>query len=56
VVETFSSFRAMSDSVVDARVWGGIHWRTSCERGRTVGEEIGRYVVRRMLKPIRERG
>ena len=56
VVETFSSFRAMSDNVVDARVWGGIHWRTSCERGRTVGEEIGRYVVRRMLKPIRERG
>jgi len=56
VVETFSSFRAMSDSVVDARVWGGIHWRTSCERGRTVGEEIGRYAVRRMLKPIRERG
>jgi hypothetical protein len=56
VVETFSSFRAMSDNVVDARVWGGIHWRTSCDRGRTLGEEIGRYVVRRMLKPIRERG
>ena len=33
VVETFSSFKAMADSVVDARVWGGIHWRTSCERG-----------------------
>ena len=56
VVETFSSFRAMADNVVDARVWGGIHWRTSCERGRTVGEEIGRYAVRRMLKPIRGRG
>jgi hypothetical protein len=37
-------------------VWGGIHWRTSSERGRTVGEEIGRYAVRRFLKPVHGRG
>jgi hypothetical protein len=56
VVETFSSFEALAQSVVDARVWGGIHWRTSSERGRTVGEEIGRYAVRRFLKPVHGRG
>jgi hypothetical protein len=55
VVETYTTFRAMADGVVDARVWGGIHWRTSSVRGRDVGEEIGRYAVRRFLKPIRGR-
>ena len=51
VVETYTTFRAIADDVVDARVWGGIHWRTSSVRGRTVGEEIGRYAVRHYLKP-----
>lgn len=31
VVETYSTFGAMAEGVVDARVWGGIHWRTSSE-------------------------
>jgi hypothetical protein len=55
VVETYSTFRAIADGVVDARVWGGIHWRTSSVRGRAVGEEIGRYAVHNFLKPIRGR-
>ena len=53
VVETFTTFRAISDSVVNARVWGGIHWRTSSVRGRIVGEELGRYAAHRFLKRVR---
>ena len=45
VVETYATFRDIADSVVNARVWGGIHWRTSSVQGRVVGEELGRYVV-----------
>jgi hypothetical protein len=55
VVETYTTFRAIADGVVDARVWGGIHWRTSSERGRAVGEEIGRYAAHHFLKPLRGR-
>jgi hypothetical protein len=55
VVVTYSTFRAMADDVVDARVWGGIHWRTSSVRGRAVGDEIGRYTVLHFLQPIRGR-
>jgi hypothetical protein len=51
VVETYTTFDEMAEGVVDARVWGGIHWRTSSARGRSVGERIGRYAVRRFLKP-----
>jgi len=45
VVETYTTFKDIADGVVNARVWGGIHWRTSSVQGRVVGEELGRYVV-----------
>ena len=51
VVKTYTTFKQIVDDVVDARVWGGIHWRTSSERGRVVGMEIATYAVRRFLKP-----
>jgi hypothetical protein len=56
VVETYTTFRAIADGVVDARVWGGIHWRTSSARGRAVGEEIGRYATHHFLRPMKGRG
>jgi hypothetical protein len=55
VVQTYDTFRAMADDVVDARVWGGIHWRTSSERGLRVGDELGRYVTRHFLTPVGRR-
>jgi hypothetical protein len=53
VVQTYTTFKAIAESVVDARVWGGIHWRTSSVRGRIVGEELGRYAAHRFLKRVR---
>jgi hypothetical protein len=47
VVEPYTTFKDIADGVVNARVWGGIHWRTSSVKGRVVGEEVGRYVARR---------
>ena len=54
VVQTYTTFKAIAESVVDARVLGGIHWRTSSVRGRIVGEELGRYVAHRFLKRVRQ--
>ena len=51
VVKSYSTFQQIADDVVDARVWGGIHWRTSSVRGRNVGSEIATWVVRRFLTP-----
>jgi hypothetical protein len=51
VVETYLTFRDIADGVVEARVWGGIHWRTSSEPGLAVGKEIGLYAVRHFFKP-----
>jgi hypothetical protein len=49
VVETYSTFEQIADGVVEARVLGGIHWRTSSEDGRLVGENVGRYAVHHCL-------
>lgn len=55
VVLRYTTFKDIADGVVNARVLGGIHWRTSSVRGRTVGEDIGRYAARRFLEPRRDR-
>ncbi|MBI3476514.1 MAG: vanadium-dependent haloperoxidase [Acidobacteria bacterium] len=51
VIETYTTFEDIADGVVDARVFGGIHWRTSTLRGKRVGEEVGAFAVRHFLKP-----
>jgi hypothetical protein len=51
VVEIYTSFTDVSNDVVDARVWGGIHWRTSSVRGQRIGRRIGMYAVHRFLRP-----
>jgi len=52
-VHRFSSFSAIEDEVTNARVWGGIHWRTSCVVGRTVGENVGRWVTSHIGAPAK---
>jgi membrane-associated phospholipid phosphatase len=41
VTHTYRSFQAIADEVSNARVWGGIHWRTSVVFGRAVGNSVG---------------
>jgi hypothetical protein len=51
VVETYSTFDEIAAGVVEARVLAGIHWRTSSERGRRVGQQLGAFAVRFFLTP-----
>jgi hypothetical protein len=37
----YQSFHEISEEIVDARVWGGVHWRTSSNVGRARGRRIG---------------
>ena len=40
----FPSFSAAVAEIADARVFGGIHFRTSCVRGNTLGQAVGGYI------------
>jgi hypothetical protein len=49
---SFGSFHAALDEVKDARVFGGIHFRTDCNAGQTLGTAVGKYVVEHTLRRI----
>jgi membrane-associated phospholipid phosphatase len=41
---SFSSFSAAVAEIADARVFGGIHFRTSCVLGNALGQAVAEYV------------
>jgi len=41
---SFPSFSAATAEIADARVFGGIHFRTSCVRGNALGQTVAAYI------------
>src|ERR1700739_4081143 len=41
---SFPSFSAATAEIADARVFGGIHYRTSCVRGNMLGQAVAGYI------------
>jgi hypothetical protein len=48
ITRRYRGVREIADEVVEARVWGGVHWRTSSETGRALGGRVGRVALRRL--------
>jgi membrane-associated phospholipid phosphatase len=51
------SYRRFSDAIddiADARTFAGIHFRFASVDGSRMGERIGKYVTRTMLRPLRQ--
>jgi hypothetical protein len=55
VTRSYSSLSQAGDESVDARVFGGMHFRTGCERGLRQGEHVARFVVKHHLEPVKHR-
>lgn len=49
---SFSSFSSAVSEIADARVFGGIHFRTSCDLGNTLGRDVANFVAQRALRPL----
>jgi hypothetical protein len=49
---SFSSFSSAVSEIADARVFGGIHFRTSCVIGNTLGSTVADYVSRHAMRPL----
>jgi len=54
VVEAFTTFDEIAEGVAEARMLGGIHWRTSSVGGRRVAQQVGNFAVYHFLKPKSE--
>jgi len=52
---TFSSFTSAVDEIADARVFGGIHFRTSCVIGNGLGRTVAQYVMRHAMREFGDR-
>ena len=48
----YQTFHEIAEEVVNARVWGGVHWRTSSTVGRDLGGRIGDLAVARAPKHL----
>jgi hypothetical protein len=47
----FDSFSAALEELINARVWGGVHFRTADVEGAKLGEAVFRYVTKRYFRP-----
>jgi hypothetical protein len=52
VTRYFSSFAAALEEVGNARVFGGIHFRTAIIDGQTLGTNIGNYILGHAVLPV----
>ncbi len=48
----YSSFSDATDEIADARVFGGIHFRTSCVRANGLGRAVADYVSRHAIRAL----
>ena len=56
VTRRFTNFSAALEEIKNARVFGGIHFRTACVDGTALGIAVGDYVMGRALLPTGEGG
>jgi len=47
---SFSSFSEAVGEIADARVFGGIHFRTTCVRANTLGRAVAHYVSKHAMR------
>lgn len=50
----YSSFKQITDDISDARVYGGIHFRTDQEAGADLGRAVGTAVYKNNLRPAHD--
>jgi hypothetical protein len=50
VTRTYTTFSAISQDVLGARIWGGIHYRSADEQGLSLGRKIGAYTMQSLAQ------
>jgi hypothetical protein len=52
VLRRWESLGQIPKEIEDARVWAGIHFRTSVEEATQVGRKIGQYALKEYMQPV----
>jgi hypothetical protein len=48
----FDRFSDALDEIIEARIWGGIHFRTADETGAAIGKDVAHYLRKHYFKPV----
>jgi len=56
VVRSFPNFASALDEVANARVYGGIHFRTACEDGQATGTAVAKFVLKNAFPRLGRHG
>jgi hypothetical protein len=48
----YDRFSHALKEVIDARVWGGIHFRTADEQGAVIGKKVAHWLRKHWLRPV----
>jgi hypothetical protein len=51
VVLRWESFSQITKEIEDARVWGGIHFRSADEHGTQLGRQVAEFALKTRLQP-----
>jgi hypothetical protein len=54
VARNFGSVSQAVQEAFDARIYGGIHFRTACMDGRIAGTQVGQFVLSSVALPVEE--
>jgi hypothetical protein len=54
VSRLYNSFSEAADEVTEARIWGGLHFRNSCNVGHRAGIGLADYLVDNFLLPLED--
>jgi hypothetical protein len=50
-VRHYNSFSEALDEILEARIYGGMHYRNSCEKGDRLGKQLSRFATRHFFTP-----
>ncbi len=51
-LRSFFGFSSAIEEMANARVYGGMHFRTACVRGSALGGTVARFVLRYAMRPL----
>jgi hypothetical protein len=51
-VRSYTSLAQAADEAFEARIYGGIHFRSACRDGRTTGIQVGSFVMASVAQSV----
>lgn len=53
VTRTFTSFSQITNELIEARIWAGVHTRSADVQGAVLGRQVGQYVFANALRSLK---